>query len=204
MGVEQVIDQQSPQRVPSVGLDGLLKRHRFSVADYHAMADAGILTQEDKVELLDGEIVKKMTIHSPHASCVDRLNYLFVRSLGDRAVVRVQNPVQLDDWSEPEPDVSLLRPKGDFYAAGHPMPPDVYLIIEVADTSLARDRFVKTPLYARAGVRELWIINLPARCIVCHRQPSSDGYREIRTIDEGTLSPVAFPELELEIAELLG
>lgn len=185
-------------------LDGLVSRHRFTVADYHAMTRAGILTQEDRVELLDGEIVKKMTIHSPHAACVDRLNRLFGRQVGDRAVVRVQSPIQLDDHSEPEPDISLLRPKEDFYAAGHPMPPDVLLVIEVADASLARDRHWKIPLYARAGVEEVWIVNLPARCIECFRQPADDGYRETRMIDAGTLAPLAFPELELKIGELVG
>jgi hypothetical protein len=95
------------------------------------MARAGILSEEDRVELLDGEIVKKMTINPPHAACVTRLNRLFVQQLGDRAVVSVQNPIQLDDYSEPEPDISLLRPKDDFYAAAHPMPGHVYLVIEV-------------------------------------------------------------------------
>lgn len=202
MTVQQSVN--SAQPVPPPDADRLLTRRRFTVAEYHAMARAGILTEDDKVELLDGQIVEKMTINSPHAGCVNRLNRLFVQRLADRAVVQPQNPVELDDWSEPEPDIALLKSRDDFYAGRHPMASDALLIIEVADSSLARDRVVKVPLYARAGVPEVWIINLEGRRIERFREPSPDGYRDIRLIDEGTLAPIEFPDLELGLDDLLG
>ncbi|HEX9697943.1 MAG TPA: Uma2 family endonuclease [Acidobacteriota bacterium] len=125
MSLEHSPSTAQRDQAPMAGIEGLISRRRFTVADYHAMARAGILTEGDRVELLDGEIVRKMTINSPHAACVDRLNRLFGRQLCDRAVVRIQNPIQLDGYSEPEPDISLLRPKSDFYAEAHPMPADV-------------------------------------------------------------------------------
>lgn len=203
MTVEQSLNLPQPV-VPLPDTERLLTRRRFTVADYHAMARAGILTEEDRVELLDGQIVEKMTINRPHAGCVNRLNRLFVGRLGDRAVVQPQNPILLDDYSEPEPDVSLLRPKADFYAQEDPMPEDVLLVIEVADASLARDRMVKVPLYARAGVPEVWIVNLQARRIEVFKGPSQEGYRESRWIDDGSLSPLAFPDLALRLDDLLG
>jgi Uma2 family endonuclease len=135
---------------------------------------------------------------------VNRLTRLFIRRLGDRVVVSPQNAVVIDDYSAPEPDIALLRPSEDFYATATPQVRDVLLVIEVADTSLARDRLVKLPLYARAGVREVWIVNVPARRIEVYKGPSNDGYRESRMIDDGVLTPEAFPDLELGIEELLG
>lgn len=204
MGLKHGLDTAQGNTVPGATIEGLLQRHRFTVADYEAMIDAGILTEDDRVELLDGDVVEKMTINPPHAGGVNRLTRLFVQRLGDRAVVQPQNPVVLDDYSMPEPDIALLRPDEDFYATARPQVRDVLLAIEVADTSLARDRIVKLPLYARAGVPEVWIVNVPARRIEVFKGPSDDGYRESRIIDEGTLSPEAFPDLELGIDELLG
>lgn len=204
MSLQRSLGGERAGRARIAGTEELLSRYRFTVEDYHAMARAGILSEDDRVELLDGEIVEKMTIGSRHAACVDRLNRLFVQRLGDRVVVRVQNPIQLDDYSEPEPDLSLLRPKDDFYAEGHPMPDDVHVVIEVADASLGRDRIVKVPLYAAAGVREVWIVNLQARQVEVFRQPSGDGYREIRLLEDEPLSPLAFPELELAAEDIVG
>jgi len=204
MSVERSVGEEQGRQVRVTAMERLLSRHRFTVDDYHAMSRAGILTEDDRVELLDGQIVKKMTIGRPHAGCVNRLTRLLVQRLGERAVVQVQNPIQLDGYSEPEPDISLLRPKEDFYAAAPPMPADVLLVIEVADASLDRDRLVKIPLYARAGIREVWIIDLPGRRIERFREPADDGYREVRRLDQGKLSPVEFPELEVGVAELLG
>jgi Uma2 family endonuclease len=182
-----------------------LKRRRFTVDDYYRMAEVGILTEDDRVELLDGEIVEMSPIGSVHGGHVKRLNALFTSQLGARVVVSVQDPVRLSRFSEPQPDVTLLRPREDFYARAHPRPEDVLLLIEVADTSVETDRRVKLPLYAGAGVREVWLLDLPAERVEIHRQPTAFGYSEIRTLARGQgLSPQAFPDLALGVEDLLG
>ena len=136
-------------------------RYRFTVKEYHRMGEAGILPEDTRIELIAGDIVVREPIGSYHAGTVNRLNRLWTSNLGERAVVQVQNPVELtEEDSEVQPDVTLLRPRADFYTRGHPTPADVLLLIEVADSSLARDRRVKMPLYARAGIREAWLVDL--------------------------------------------
>src|SRR5438105_616378 len=135
-----------------------LPHRRFTVDDYYRMGKAGILTEDDRVELLDGEIVEMSPIGSPHAGGVTRCMRVLTRLLGDWAVVAVQNPVRLGPLSEPQPDVAVLKPRPDLYADSHPTPKDVFLIVEVADTSATADRQVKLPLYARAGIPEVWLL----------------------------------------------
>src|SRR5262247_3069789 len=138
-----------------------LRRYRFTVDEYERLAQARVLTQTDRVELLDGEIVEMTPIGDRHASVVARLTSLFSKYLGDRSIVWVQNPIQLRVVrSMPQPDVVLVRPRADFYAAGKPGPDDVLLLIEVMDTSAESDRGVKLPLYARAGIPEAWLLDL--------------------------------------------
>jgi Uma2 family endonuclease len=137
-----------------------LARRLFTVAEYHKMAEAGILSEDDRVELLEGEIVAMSPIGSRHAGLVNRLNRLFSQRAGDQVVVSVQNPVRLGGYSEPQPDLALLRPRADFYTSSHPGPEDVLLAVEVAETSAAVDREVKVPLYARFGVPEVWLVDL--------------------------------------------
>jgi Uma2 family endonuclease len=178
---------------------------RFAVERYEAMVDAGILTEDDRTELIEGEIVAKMTIGDRHAACVDRLNRLFNRRLDDdQAIVRVQNPVRVTAGI-PEPDLALLRPRADFYAGGKPTPADIFLLIEVADSSLAIDREVKAPLYARAGVAEYWIANLVDEVVEVHRDPRPDGtYAAVAVIPRGgAVGPLAFPELVLPVDQIL-
>lgn len=163
----------------------LPERYRFTVDEYYRLAEAGILDEEDRVELLEGEIVMMSPIGGRHAACVTRLTHLLVRAAGEGAVVRVQSPVRLDDRSEPEPDLCLARSRSDFYAAGHPEPGDVLLIVEVADTSIGYDQQVKLPLYARAGIPELWIVDLGRDAVDVYRGPSRDGYVERRTFQAG-------------------
>ena len=138
-----------------------IKRRAFSVDEYHAMVEAGILTKHDRVELLDGEIIAMVPIGSGHASCVMRLSELLSEAVGKRAIVSVQSPVRLDEASEPQPDLMLLKRRDDFYAAAHPTPADVLLLIEVSDTTVAFDKNVKLSLYARSMIPEVWIVNLP-------------------------------------------
>ena len=180
-------------------------RYRFTVAEYHQMAEAGILREDDRVELIEGEIIHMSPIGRAHLSTVDRLNHLLVRGLGDQVIVRVQGSIRLNVRSEPEPDLVVLRRREDFYATADAGPEDVLLIIEVADTSLAYDRGVKAPLYARNGIPELWLVDLNGERITVFREPSAAGYQ--RTFDvQGAdrLSPQAFPEFVLTAGQILG
>src|SRR6266849_6121752 len=137
----------------------MLRRYRFTVDEYERLAQAQLLTQCDRIELLDGEIVEMTPIGDRHASVVARLTNLFSRHLDNRSIVWAQNPIQLRIVrSMPQPDVVLVRPRADFYAAGKPGPDDVLLLIEVMDTSAETDRSVKLPLYARAGIVEAWLL----------------------------------------------
>ncbi len=135
-------------------------RYRFTVEDYHKMAEVDILGEDDRVELIDGEIIEMAPIGRLHAVCVVRLTDLFGETLRRRAIVWAQNPIGLGERSEPQPDLALLRWRPNFYADADPRPEDVLLIIEVADTSLAYDRDIKVPLYARAGIPEVWLVDL--------------------------------------------
>jgi Uma2 family endonuclease len=159
--------------------------HRFSVEEYHRMAGAGLFGDDDRVELVEGEIIDMAPIGSRHAACVDRLNRLLVSRLGERAIVRVQSPVRLSDLSEPQPDVAVLAPRRDFYAGAHPGPADVLVVVEVADTTVAWDRGVKVPLYARAGVAEVWLVDLAGETVEVSRQPGAGGYGESHRAGRG-------------------
>src|SRR5436190_15615228 len=133
-----------------------VKRRRFTLDEYHRMGKTGILSEDDRVELIEGEIIEMSPIGSRHAACVDRFNELIAR-LRLNIIVRVQSSIQLDDYSQPQPDLALLRRRDDFYSSSLPRPADVLLVIEVADTTLEYDRFVKLPLSAHAGIPEAWL-----------------------------------------------
>jgi Uma2 family endonuclease len=180
----------------------LLKR-LFTVAEYHRMAEAGILGEDDRVELLEGEIVAMTPIGSRHAACVARLTALLSR-VQERGIVWVQNPIRLGEHSEPQPDLAVLKPRADFYAQAHPEPEDVLLVVEVAETSADYDREVKLPLHARAGIPEVWLVDLTEERIEAYLQPAPNGYREVRHVGrDGRAAPQAFPDLELAVADLL-
>lgn len=182
-----------------------LTHRRFTVDEYHRMAEAGILTEDDRVELLDGEIVEITPIGPRHAAVVARLADRFHRAVGSRAIVWTQNPVRLDRYAEPEPDGALLRPRPDFYADHHPTPDDILLIVEVAQASLPGDRTRKLPAYARAGVPEVWLINLETNLVEVYREPRPDGYaaREILTSAD-TVTVTALPRIEISVRDILG
>ena len=182
-----------------------LLKGRFTVADYHRLVECGILSEDDRVELLVGQVIPMSPIGSPHAACVNRLNRMLIRALGDRATIAVQNPIVLDDWSEPQPDVTALKPRTDGYAAAHPRPADVLLLLEVADSSLVRDQEVKLPLYAAAGVPEVWLVNLPADQIQIHRAPATAAYGFIAIARRGeTVTPLRFPDMAFSVDDILG
>lgn len=182
-----------------------IKRHLISVERYDQMIAAGIIQEDERLELLGGEIVETSPIGIPHAACVNRLNKLFNRLLPDEVIVSVQNPIHLDMLSEPEPDVVLLQPRSDFYAGGHPEPEDIMLLVEVADTSIEYDREQKLPRYALAGVTEVWIVDLNKKRIEMYQRPSPHGYQQT-TIVKGkeSVSPAAFPQVTLKVSQILG
>lgn len=182
-----------------------LSRRLFTVEEYYRMAETGILTAEDRVELVNGEIIAMSPVGPKHASIVNRLTRLLNRLLAERAILSVQNPIHLNQYSEPEPDLALLQERGDFYENAHPEPEDVLLVIEIADSSIEYDSAVKAKLYAQAGIAELWIIDVSARVITFYSQPSADGYaqKDVKS-DEDTMVIQAFPDIELSVREILG
>lgn len=183
-----------------------LRRRRFALDEYHRMGQTGILGEDDRVELIEGEIVEMSPIGSRHAATVARIHHVFSSRLGDRAVFRVQNPLLLArHQSELQPDVVGLVPRADFYASALPGPADVRLLIEVADASLAYDRRTKFPLYARAGVAEAWLADLEAGRVELHRGATATGYREVVLPGpDERYAPTAFPDVAVTIRDLLG
>ena len=178
-------------------------RWRFTVHDYHRMGEAGILHEDDRVELIEGEIVEMAAIGTRHFSCVNRLTRLLVMGVGDAAVVSVQNPVRLNEHTEPQPDITVIQPRD--YTESLPVPEDVLLLVEVSDTTLAYERDVKLPLYARASIGEVWIVNLPAKTIEQYTDPSGDGYRHVDHKRGGQkLQPAALSDLNPTVDEILG
>ena len=178
-----------------------LTTRRFTVEEYHRMAAVGILTDGDRVELIDGEIVEMTPIGFQHARCVIYLNEIFVLRLQGRAIVSPQGPLTIGGATQLQPDLVLVRPP----LVRIPSPSDALLVVEAADTSLDRDRGVKLPLYAAAGVPEVWIVDFASETVVVHRVPSSGGYRDVLRVPRGgSLSPAAFPDLTLGADEILG
>nr|WP_290223664.1 Uma2 family endonuclease [Trichocoleus desertorum] len=182
-----------------------LLRRQFTVTQYHQMVEAGILAEDDRVELIEGEIIEMSPIGRRHAACVNRLVRLFSERLGDRVIVAAQNPVELSDRSEPQPDVALLQPRPDFYEAGHPQPQDILLLVEVADTTVEFDREIKIPLYAKSGVREVWLVDLNQNAIAVYREPSLSGYAQVQQLQRGQMLTVqAITDVSLAVEKLLG
>lgn len=182
-----------------------IARRYFTVAEYHRMAEAGIFTEDDRVELIEGEILRMSPIGSLHASCVKRLNKLLSGLVGQDAIVSVQDPIQLNDFSEPEPDIALLRARDDFYAQSHPRAADVLLIIEIADTSVDYDRNIKLPTYARSGIPEVLIANLPADTVEAYADPVNGSYQRTRLHKRGeSFSPQLLSSITINIDDILG
>jgi Uma2 family endonuclease len=179
-------------------------RHRLSVDALYRMAEAGILADPHRVELIDGEIIDMPAIGSPHAATTNRLARLFSRTLGDDvALVSVQSPLRLDAYNEPEPDLMLLRPRGDGYRASHPRAADVLLVIEVSESSLAYDRGTKLSLYVRFGVPEVWIVDLLGAAVEVYREPTEGAYASRERLTDGPLAPALVPGATIDVAGLL-
>jgi Uma2 family endonuclease len=177
----------------------------FTVDEYHRMSEAGILSEDDRVELIEGEIIKMSPIGKYHAACVKRLNSVLNWRAGEYAIISVQDPIRLDDYSEPEPDIALLKDRNDFYAQELPSAEDVLLIIEVADTSVEYDRTVKMPLYAKGGIPEAWLANIREDRVEAYSQPANGIYQKVRIVKRGeSISPEALSKLVLTVEEILG
>lgn len=178
----------------------VVKRH-FTVKEYHQMAASDILTENDRVELINGEIITMSPIGSRHASCVKRINALLNSKLQQIAIISVQDPLHIGEYSEPEPDIAVLKPRADFYAQQHPTPQDTLLIIEVSETTLPYDREVKLPLYAEAGIVEVWIVNLAQACVEAYTHPSGDKYLEKKQYKKD--SSVAVAGITVAVQDML-
>ena len=180
-----------------------LKHRCFTVADFHRMGEAGILGEDERLELIEGEIIEMTPIGSPHGGRVNQLNRLLTQAVGELAVVAVQNPVVLSEHSEPEPDLALLRPRADFYTSSHPQASDVLLLIEVADSSLPTDRDIKVPLYARHGIPEVWIVAIGEHQVLRFALPDQGAYQVRETIDLSRPTSVpGLPHCTLDLAPL--
>ncbi|HLZ09246.1 MAG TPA: Uma2 family endonuclease [Chloroflexota bacterium] len=182
-----------------------LTRYCFTTADYDRMIEAGILDEDDRVELIEGEIVEMTPIGRRHFGCVNRLNYHLSALAADTAQISVQNPIVLGESSEPQPDVVVLKSTPDFYSSGLPTPRDILLLVEVADSSVAIDRQIKIPLYARHGIAEVWLVDLEANLVTTFREPHPTGYANVRDVRRGErLVAMAFPSRELAVSDILG
>jgi Uma2 family endonuclease len=178
--------------------------HRFNVKDYYRMAEAGVLPPGARVELLDGKIIDMSPIGPFHGGVVHLLNHLFNESSQHRWLVIVQSPVRLDDCAEPQPDLMLVKWAPDFYTSRHPKPEDVFLLVEVSDSTLEKDRELKLPVYGRAGLAEVWIVNLVDGTLEVYREPHYAGYASAQILHEGdTVAPARFPDAVIEVSKLL-
>lgn len=179
-------------------------QHRFNVTEYYRMAETGVLRPDARVELLDGRIIDMSPIGSSHAGTVKRFIRIFTKLALDRWVISAQDPLRLDDHSEPEPDFMLLKPSPDDYTSRHPKPDEVFLLVEVADASLDYDRDEKLPAYGRSGVAEVWVVNLRDQSLEIYREPHFTGYGSKAVLRAGnTVSPQAFPDAMVDVGELL-
>ena len=180
-------------------------RHAFTVNEWHRMGDAGLFGDSARMELLDGEVIEMSPIGSAHASCVARLNLLLLYAVGSRALIFPENPVVLDDYSEPQPDIAVLAPHREGYSRVHPTPAEILLLIEVADSTLAFDRDRKSVAYARAGVGQTWIVDLAGDEVLVMDSPGPDGYSRARSKRRGNVLEIdALDGVHLAVDPVLG
>ena len=181
-----------------------IQHYRFTVHDYHRMGEVGILAENARVELVDGEVVALSPINDPHNGACARATRSFVRAAGDDAIVLVQGAVRLNLYNEPQPDIALLKPREDFYTKGHPAPADILLLVEISATSLAYDLKFKARLYAEMGVSEYWIADLNGEIILAHSEPKEGAYRLVRQFRRGeTIAPILLPTCTIAVDNLL-
>ena len=180
----------------------LYRRYHWTVDEFHKITAAGVLTEDDRIELIEGALLERAPIGSGHAGRVNYLSNYLPHKLYGKAIIAVQNPIVLGENSEPQPDIALLRWRDDFYEKNNPQPQDILLIIEVADTTASFDREVKVPLYARHNIAEVWIIDLQKQRVETYRQLVDAEYSEIKHHLQGNIAPVLLPEAVIELTEL--
>jgi len=156
-----------------------LQRRKLSLDEFHRMGEAGILREDDRVELIEGDLIQMAPIGTKHFAKVNRLSRLFSQAVGKLAIVSTQNPIALPAQNEPQPDIAILKPRDDDYEGQLPAAQDVLLLVEVADTTLAYDRDVKVPIYARHGIVEVWLVDVNTRQLFVHRDPTPNGYQQV-------------------------
>ena len=180
-----------------------VKPYRFTVEEYFRMGATGVIPPDARVELIEGEIIEMPPIEPPHSGTVNTLTRLLVSRCGDRAVVSVQNPMIISNRSAPQPDFAVLRPRGDDYQGKHPRVEDILLAIEIANTTLRYDLGRKSPLYARHGIPELWVIDVKERVVHVFREPSETGYRSVAALrNQDRVSVAALPEISIGLNEI--
>jgi len=178
-------------------------RRKLSLDEFHRIGAAGILSDDDRIELIDGEMIEMAPIGTRHLSKVNRLSRMLNFAVGQDAIVSTQNPIALPPQNEPQPDIALLRPRSDDYEGNLPIASDVLLIIEISDTTLAYDRDVKIPIYARYGIAEVWLFDIQGGSSFVYHDPSPKGYQRILTPKKNeTVSPILLPGVKVDLAEV--
>ncbi|NJL78451.1 MAG: Uma2 family endonuclease [Richelia sp. RM2_1_2] len=178
----------------------------WTVKEYHKMAEAGIFDEDERVELLEGKIIWMSAIGTAHRSAVGRTNKYLQKHLGDnnQAWISIQDPIQLDDYSQPEPDIAVVKIDQLDYADHHPTPDEVYLVIEVADTTFKKDCETKGKAYAAAGIADYWVLDVINRQLHVFREPNENGYKsEVILRESESISPLQFPDLSIDILAML-
>lgn len=176
----------------------------LTVQDYHRMVESGILAPDERVELIEGQIFHQAQRGTSHCAAITRIKRVFHRKLADKALICLQNPVQLSDFSEPEPDVAIVKLDPLDYEDHHPTPAELFLLIEVSDSTLKRDLEIKAPAYARSGVGECWVLDVKGRCLYVLREPEADGYGvELRLRDGEAIAPLSFPDCQVQVSDFL-
>ena len=176
---------------------------QITVTEYHQMAEMGIFHPEERLELISGQIIKMAARGTAHEAAITRTQRILNQRLGNKVLIRTQSPIKLDDYSEPEPDIAVVKTNVLDYEDHHPQPSEVFLVIEIADSSLKYDREVKTLAYAKSGIIDYWILDINGRKLYVYRLPNSEGYQSESILAENlTISPLAFPECKIMIKEL--
>ncbi len=186
-------------------MSALPQRKLFTVDEYDVMIKAGVFDGKERVELIEGEFIKKMTQGDLHIGCINYLNRFLTKNCDDSVLVSIQNAVRMNIFSAPEPDVALLKFRADCYSTGKAQPNDILLLIEVADSTVSSDRQVKIPLYARAEIPEVWLVNLPRKIIEIYSEPKNGKYQIVRKATKSeTISPKMIADLSVKVADIVG